>query len=147
MCPSVVPDTRQGRLGRIWRLGGGGGPNQGSTGIRHDHDAVMTGVPWPDGLHPPLRWFEHATAPLWQCTRSSGEGAAKPGIERALPIRHNRHPEPATAKLAQLPPKASISFPTLTNRAAVDKNMPDVRVLSSASSQVANSHLQQHAAV
>jgi hypothetical protein len=33
----------------------------------------MTDVHWNCGLHPPMPWFEDATAPLWQCTRSSGE--------------------------------------------------------------------------
>lgn len=95
---------------------GGWEPNQGSTGIRHDLDAVMTGVPWPAGWHPPLRWFGHATAPLWQCTRSSGQ-RRREALDRARNANQAQS-SPRTCH-SEAAPKASISFPRLTNRAAV----------------------------
>jgi hypothetical protein len=38
----------------------------------------MTDVHWDGGLHPPMPWFEDATAPLWQCTPAL---PARPWIE------------------------------------------------------------------
>lgn len=50
----------------------GTGRRTGQSWLCH-HRAAMTDVHWECGLHPPMPWFEDATAPLWLCTRSSGE--------------------------------------------------------------------------
>jgi hypothetical protein len=136
VCPSNVPDTQQGRLAQF--------PGRGTGQSRFcHHRAAMTDVHWDGGLHPPMPWFEDATAPLWQCTRSSDEA-----LDRGARCQSG------TADVNDLPhrkrtPGRNRPFPFgyLGTMPVSTESQQSVSCLSSASSSaVANSHLQQLAA-